>query len=145
MSSKNKSNTSIKPFLIQLGLLSVFAFAGLYFWQQYASLRFQTHLGWLIVFFFTVVTIATHTLLLKAADESPKKFIMYFMTLTGVRLFGYLIIILVYALIKREAALGFTILFLIMYFLYTAFEVIALLKLLKKENGRSNTNDHLLK
>jgi hypothetical protein len=70
--------------------------------------------------------------LLKAASESPKKFIMSFMTLSGVRLFGYLIVILIYALLKREAALGFTLLFLVMYFLFTAFEVIALLKFLKK-------------
>ncbi len=57
---------------------------------------------------------------------------MNYMTLAGLRLFGYLIIILIYAVLKREAALGFTLLFLLMYFLFSAFEVISLLKLFKK-------------
>lgn len=57
---------------------------------------------------------------------------MNFMTITGLRLFGYLIIILIYAVLKREAALGFTLLFLLMYFLFSAFEVMTLLRLFKK-------------
>ena len=132
MSSKNSTPLSLKSFYIQLALFSAAAFGILYLWQQYTSLRFQTNIGWLIVLFFIVATAFIHIMLTKASEESPKKFIMYFMTLTGVRLFGYLIIIMIYAVLKREAALGFTLLFLLMYFLFSAFEVATLLKLFKK-------------
>lgn len=57
---------------------------------------------------------------------------MNYMAVSGLRLFGYLIIILIYAVLKREAALGFTLLFLLMYFLFSAFEVMTLLRLFKK-------------
>ena len=131
MSLKN-NNTSFTPFFFKLAVFSAFAFGVWYTWQQYTTLRYQTNIGWLIVLFFMVACTFTHILLTKAAEESPKKFIMYFMTITGVRLFGYLIIILIYAVLKREAALGFTLLFLLMYFLFSAFEVATLLKLFKK-------------
>lgn len=57
---------------------------------------------------------------------------MNFMAVTGLRLLGYLLIILIYAVLKREAALGFTLLFLLMYFLFSAFEVMTLLRLFRK-------------
>ena len=132
MSLKNSSVLSLKTFFIQLSLVSALAFGTLYLWQQYTSLRFQANLGFFIVLFFILMSAFIHIVLVRAAEQSPKKFIMYFMTITGLRLFGYLIIIMIYAVLKREAALGFTLLFLLMYFLFSAFEVIALLKLFKK-------------
>jgi hypothetical protein len=54
------------------------------------------------------------------------------MGITAIKLFGYLIIITVYALLKKEAALGFTLWFLSLYLLYSGFEVVMLLKYLKK-------------
>lgn len=132
MSSNKELPTSFTPFFIKLGLFSIVAFSVVYIWQQYTTDRFHTNLGWLIVLFFISAATFTHVILVKAAIEAPKKFIMYFMTITGVRLFGYLIIILIYAVIKREAALGFTLLFLLQYFLFSSFEVITLLKLFKR-------------
>lgn len=132
MSSKNNTTPSTKAFYIQLSFFSVFAIAVLCAWQQYTSLRFQTNLGWAIAFFFIIMSALIHSLLVKAAADSPKKFITSFMAITGLRLFGYLIIILIYAVLKREAALGFTLLFLLMYFLFSVFEVLTLLKFLKK-------------
>ncbi len=132
MSLKNNSAEALKTFFIQLSLFSIAALGVMFLWRQFGSIRFQTHLDWLIVLFFIVATLLTHIVLVKASEQSPRKFIMDFMTLTAVRLFGYLIIVLIYALLKREAALGFTVLFLLMYFLFSAFEVIALLKMFKK-------------
>lgn len=101
-------------------------------WQQYAAERFQSHLAWFIWGFFIAVTAIIHVVLMKAADESPKKLIVWFMAITGIKLFTYLIIILIYGLLNGADALGFVILFLVFYFLYSAFEVVALLRHLKK-------------
>lgn len=132
MSSNNDSPSSLKPFFVKLCLFSFVAIAVVLFWKQYASLRFQTNLGWVLLLFFIAVTAITHIILLRAAEKSPQKFVMLFMTITGIRLFGYLTVILVYAVIMREAALGFTLLFLILYFLFSAFEVSTLLRHFKK-------------
>ena len=122
---------SLKPFFIQLLVFSVFTIGILLLWQQFASPRFQTTLTWPIWLFFIVTTAFIHILLMRVAD-TPKKFIYYFMALTGIKLFAYLTVILIYALLKREAALGFTLFFLTMYFLYTGLEVFTLLKQFKK-------------
>jgi hypothetical protein len=123
-------NVSLKPFFIQLAIFSVFSIAILLLWQQYASSRFQTDLAWPIWGFFLLSTTFIHLKLVRIAD--PKKFIYSFMALTGIKLFGYLTVILIYALLKRESALGFTIFFLVMYFLHTGLEVFTLLKHFKK-------------
>jgi hypothetical protein len=123
---------SLKSFFIKLALFSLITMGVLLLWQQYAAERFQTNLGWLIWGFFIAVTALIHIALVKASDESPRKFVTYFMAITGIKLFAYLIIILFYALLNGKAALGFVILFLVFYFLYSAFEVIILLKHLKK-------------
>jgi hypothetical protein len=104
----------------------------LYFWQQYASLRFQTDLGWLLWGFFIIVTALIHIVLVKSSEQSPRKFITNFMALSGAKLFVYLMVIVIYALLKGKAALGFVILFLVLYFLYSIFEVVTLLKHFKK-------------
>lgn len=122
---------SLKPFFIQLSVFSVFTIGVLIAWQRFAVPRFQTEHAWFIWGFFVLSTCFIHLVLMRAV-ETPKKFIYYFMGITGIKLFAYLMIILIYALIRREAALGFTLVFLIMYFLYTGLEVFALLKHFKK-------------
>lgn len=123
---------SIKSFVLKLGIFSLITLFIPYLWQQYAPERFQTNTGWFIWGFFIAVTLLIHIVLMKAAAESPKKFITFFMAITGIKLFLYLIIILIYGMLKGKAALGFILLFLIFYFLYTAFEIGALLRRFRK-------------
>jgi uncharacterized membrane protein len=68
----------------------------------------------------------------KADQKKPKTFVGYFMAITGIKLFAYLIIITVYALVVGKAALGFVLWFLVLYLLYSGFEVVMLMKHLKK-------------
>ncbi|MBN8695116.1 MAG: hypothetical protein J0L87_01190 [Bacteroidetes bacterium] len=123
---------SNRSFFLQLGIFSLFTLAVLLLWNQYASLRFQSNLTWAIWGFFILTTALIHLFLVGSSEKEPKKFVVNFMLVTAVKLFGYLIIILVYALLKREAAMGFTIFFLTMYLLYSGFEVFALLKHFRK-------------
>ncbi len=123
---------AFRSFFTRLFLFSVLTAGISYAWLNNAAPRFQTNMVWLVWGFFVAVTTLIHFVLLKAAEESPRKFVTLFMGITGIKLFGYLIIILLYAFLKREVALGFILFFLLMYFLYTAFEVITLLKHFKK-------------
>jgi len=124
--------SSLKPFYIQSLIFSFFTLIFLFLWNQYASLRFQTNLSWIVWLFFIISSTLIHLFLVKSSVKEPKKFIVNFMLVTAIKLFGYLTLILVYALIKREAALGFTIFFLVMYLLYSGFEVFTLLRHFKK-------------
>lgn len=123
--------TSILRYFLYLGIFSIFTLAGLLLWKTYATPRFQSNLIWAIWLFFILTTTALHLFLIRIKD--PKKFILYFMAISGFKMFCYLIIIFTYALLKKEAALGFTLFFLSMYFLYSGFEVVLLLKEQKKE------------
>ncbi|MBL7883752.1 MAG: hypothetical protein JNL69_06760 [Bacteroidia bacterium] len=124
--------SSNKPFFKQLSIFSIFTLGILLLWNQFASERFQSNLTWLIWLFFIATTTLIHLFLVKSTEKDPKKFVVNFMLVTAIKLFGYLILILIYALIKREAALGFTVFFLAMYLLYSGFEVFTLLRHFRK-------------
>lgn len=124
---------SLKSFFIQLFIFSFFTGLLVFVWNHYFSLRFQTNLSWAIWLFFICSTTVIHYVLTTSAIKNPKRFIVAFMLTTAIKLFGFLTLILIYAVIKREAALGFTMLFLTMYLLYSAFEVITLMKFFKKQ------------
>jgi uncharacterized membrane protein len=96
----------------------------------FGSFPNTTYLVYLDIFIVTTTLI--HLFLVKSTEKEPKKFVVNFMLVTAIKLFGYLILILAYALIKREAALGFTVFFLAMYLLYSGFEVFTLLRHFRK-------------
>jgi hypothetical protein len=121
-----------RPFFVKLTLFSLVALGLLWLFQHFASINFQTNLFWVIWLFFIVTTALIHIVLMRAEKQDPKKFINYFMGITGMKLFAYLIIILIYGLTNREGAQGFIICFLLSYFLYSGFEVVTLTKHFKK-------------
>ncbi|MBL0327875.1 MAG: hypothetical protein IPP64_00305 [Bacteroidetes bacterium] len=125
-------NTLSKSFYLKLAIFSVFTLGILFLWKGYASARFQSDLLLALWVFFIVTTAGIHYLLTSVSEKEPKRFVGYFMGITAMKLFGYLIIIVIYALLKKEAALGFTLWFLTLYLLYSGFEVVMLMKHFKK-------------
>jgi hypothetical protein len=123
---------SIRSFSIRLFIFSIFTLALLYLWKLYAPERFQSDMTLILWLFFVLSTFFIHYILVKVSEKDPKRFVGYYMGITAMKLFGYLIIIVIYALLKREAALGFTLQFLFLYLLYSGFEVIMLMKHFKK-------------
>ena len=117
---------SSNSFVAKLAVFSIITFGILYFVQYLSSPHFQTKLFWAIWLFFIVTTALIHFILEKASREDSKKFIVYYMGITGIKLFSYLIIIIIYGLLNRENIQGFAICFLLSYFLYGSFEVIML-------------------
>jgi hypothetical protein len=82
-------------------------------------------------FLFFGITIALHIYLIKSSQKEIIKFTPRFMGATGIKMLIYFILILIFLLIDREHAVSFLICFLICYLIYTAFEVISILKYLK--------------
>lgn len=123
---------SFRSFYIKLALFSIVTLGLLLTWQHFASVNFQTKIYWVIWLFFISTTALIHIVLIKSTQNDPKKFVNYFMGITALKLFGYLIIILAYGLANRETAQGFIICFLINYFLYSGFEVVTLMRHFKK-------------
>ena len=125
-------NPTFRTFFIKLALFSAFTLGLLILWQSYATARFQSSLMLALWVFFFVSTAVIHYILVTVSEKEPRKFVGYYLGITGMKLFVYLILIVIYALIKKEAALGFTLWFLVLYLLYSGFEVVVLLRHFKK-------------
>jgi hypothetical protein len=121
-----------RSFLVRLLIFSAFTHLLIFAWVKLLPARFQTSSLVLVWGFFVLTTALIHYILSKAAERDPKKFVGYFMGITAVKLFGYLLVIIAYAMIRKEGALGFILWFLVMYLFYTVFEVIMLMRHLKK-------------
>lgn len=87
-----------------------------------------------IILFFFSFTVVLHRQLLKSTESNPKKFVFTFLMLTTIKILLYLAVILVYVLINRDDALGFILAFFTNYFLFTVFELSAIMNLLKTNN-----------
>jgi hypothetical protein len=123
---------NLRSFIIKLTVFSLLTLLIFILWKQYATERFQSDLMLPLWLFFVISTFLIHWILVKADQKNPKTFVGYFMAITGIKLFTYLIIITVYALIVGKAALGFVLWFLVLYLLYSGFEVVMLMKHLRK-------------
>ncbi len=84
-------------------------------------------LPFLYIFFYSATTIV-HYLLLKISVKKPSAFTNYFMLLTFGKFIFYLSIILIYIILNKDDAKQFAVTFLILYFFFTAFEVVLSLK-----------------
>ena len=80
-------------------------------------------LPFLYVFFFAA-TLIVHYMLLKVSEKKTPGFINLFMLVTFGKLIFFLTIILIYAFLNRDDAVQFIGAFSILYFTFTAFEVV---------------------
>ena len=86
-----------------------------------------------IVFtFFFSITLLVHFILLKADRKSDSHFIRYFMAATMLKLFLYLTFIISLIFLLKEHAKPLSILFMILYLVYSIFEVGSFLGHIKK-------------
>lgn len=82
----------------------------------------------LLFLLFIIVSSVVHYFLLRSAAYSGRRFVSYFMAATFLKLFLYLIIIILYAFLIKENVVSFILTFFILYLLYTTFEVVMILK-----------------
>ena len=102
-------------FLVQRFIFPARSFSGVY----------------LVIPFVMLVTAVVHYVLIKASSN-PRTFIGKFAAFSGLKLLVYLIAILIYAFSVKNEIVIFMLSFLITYFIFTIFEISAILKFLKK-------------
>lgn len=84
-----------------------------------------------IVLFFFVITLTTIYIVLRnTTGTDGRKFVSSYMLSRIIKIFSCLLFLVLYLLLNKEDSLRFAIAFLIIYFLYSIFEVVVL----KKEN-----------
>lgn len=86
---------------------------------------------YLVLLIATVTTIG-HLWIVKASDQNTMKFTTTFMASVTLKLMIYLFFMLIYLLIDRSEAITFVVTFMILYILFTIFEVVQVLDFIKK-------------
>jgi len=124
----------MKQFLIKSILLTVtLLIVG---WILY-SIFFQAYylkvLPGLVLFFF-VVTNLVHAYLLKIAEKSGLRFTSQYTAVSFLKMLLYLVVAVIYILIDKDNIKSFIVAFLILYVVYTVFEIIEYLKVVRQKN-----------
>ena len=85
------------------------------------------------IIFFMLLTILVYSMLIKGLQKGNNKFVYAFYFTTIIRLFGSIVVLLVYFLTNGRKNLYEAVVFIILYFLFTAFEIVYLFPILRPE------------
>lgn len=118
-------------FIMNLIIFSIILGGATHFALTLFPEQFQISTTPFIFVFFFSVTLIVHLVLMKAAEKSFNKFLPRFMGATFVKLMFYLVVLVTYVFFHHSEAVTFILIFGIAYLLYTAFEVIAILRYFK--------------
>ena len=84
-----------------------------------------------ILLFIYILTLVILSLLIKSMENKLSRFVNAYMLINFAKLILYTIIIFVYAYLNREDAVGFIAVFFVYYILFTAYEIVFLLRINK--------------
>ena len=115
----------LSVFTLFLGLIAVILYALLPAGYASVTVPFQFVL-------FYAVTLAVHYLLLKASEKSPGSFVTRFMLVSFLKLLFYIIVLIAYLFLNKSDVLRFTVSYLVLYVLYSAFEITSITRFSKK-------------
>lgn len=110
-------------FILRLLAAAALTAGGYFFLSQKLPSHLSYHNYLYITVFFTVLTAFFHNGLSLSAKGGTKSFIRFYMAATGIKLFLYILIIVIYALINKPGVMAFALCFLLHYCAFTAFEV----------------------
>jgi hypothetical protein len=83
--------------------------------------------------FLFVITVLGHGYLIRASGNDPRKFTSKYLGAMGLKMFIYLIFLVVVLFLDTARAVAFLLSFLVTYVTFTVYEVISILNFLKKE------------
>ena len=123
----------MKRFFIQSTILTIIVFTlGTIVYSTILQLYYLIILP-IAALFFYIVTNLVHAYLLKLAVKSGSRFTSQYMAVSFLKMFFYLAVAIVYALLYREHAKIFLGNFLVLYAIYTTFEVIQFSKFVRQK------------
>ena len=122
----------MKPFILKSIALTfiIFIFGAI----AYSTLLKHYYLSILpfILLFYFVATNLIHAFLLKLAGKSSSKFSSQYMASSFLKMFFYLAVAIVYLIFNKENGKIFIANYLLLYFVYTGFEVSEFLKVVRR-------------
>lgn len=130
MLENNRGNTLI-IFLAKLLLLTVLTFGLTYFIYTTQGIAIEHTLYGIFIYLFTL-TLGVHILLNNANKKSGTQFITAFMGITGGKIFISLGLLTAYFMVFKSKMIVHALTFSILYIIFSFFEVLNFLKLLKK-------------
>lgn len=86
-----------------------------------------------VIIFFYVITLSVHYFLSKSLKDRIAKFSVNFMITTTIKLIIYASFVIIYLLFNKNEAITFVVFFIINYLIFTIFEVVSILRELKKQ------------
>ncbi|MBI3511087.1 MAG: hypothetical protein HY064_10525 [Bacteroidetes bacterium] len=117
-------------YFIFLVVLSVALFS----WNKFFPRYDAGWMSWALLIFLTLVYVFAHLYISAGEKGKPGVFVRRFMGATTLRLMLFLIAILIFTFTRRDKAVLFLFHFLVLYILFTVFEVITFYKQLRKKN-----------
>ncbi len=128
----NNAAVFMKKFLREVTLFGLLvALAALLFWWLAPSEVVSPVLFYLVAFFYAI-TVIVHLVLISASRQKFARFNNKFMLSTVLKLLLYMVIMIAYIFINPGDAVNFLITFLVLYVLFTGFEVISIVKATRK-------------
>lgn len=131
-------NVAYFQFLKKLIILTLAVFLVFYAIAYFLPLELVTPAMPYLIFLSVSVTLIFHYVILKASEKKFSRFISYFMIATVLKLLLYILIIFLYVYLNRSDTLPFVVTFLLLYIIFSVFEIINLLQLqspLSKSNS----------
>lgn len=124
---------AFRKYIIRISVLTgIMAAIGLIAQSVLPPQRFPIAFLPLLAFFY-LLSAGAHFILVKANENSPKRFIAYFMGVSGMKLLAYIAALAIYVLlIDRAGAIPFVIAFAILYLIYMVFDITALMGEVRK-------------
>jgi hypothetical protein len=136
-------NKSLRKTITGLVILSLILFsAGFIIFKAFLPEKYYGFFPVVIVFFF-LVNAAFFVFFHRSLNKSPNQFIRNFMASTGIKLVIYFLLIISYMLASPKTALTFGITVSVAYITYTAYDLIVMLSLVKRNKEISEFPDHL--
>ena len=124
----------MKRFFIQSTVLTIIVLiAGTIIYSTTLQPHYRSVLPFTVLFFY-LVTNLVHAYLLKIAVKSGSRFTSQYMAVSFLKMFFYLAVAIVYAFLNREYAKIFLGNFLLLYVIYTTFEVLQFSKFVRQKN-----------
>ena len=124
----------LKKYTYRLLIFSAIVAAILFLVFKYALAQYYLPVFPFLIVFFASISILIHYLLLKASNFRIAKFSTFFMGSITVKLFLYIIFLVIYVLVDKTNAVPFLLTFFVLYFIFTIFETFSLLIDLKEKN-----------
>lgn len=106
-----------------LALLTIVTVFGGYFLFSQVLYSPMANIYPFLTFFVAGVTLGVHIIMVRAVKQRPQKFVNLFMLANTAKLFGYLTIMVIFALLKKDLAVPFVLSFFCLYVIYTFYDV----------------------